>query len=415
MVSGTKITMETPHLSGYTPDQRPYELWAKTATQDITDPDHVDLNDFARQGADGGQIDPDCSMRAPASSTTSSRQLDLHKDIFLQTSTGYEARLNQAFVDIGKGTVASDEHVDVKLTNGTLTADRLRITDGGEVIRFEGNVVMHLDKLAMTTPRPACAAPSPRRQSRHARLRTSPPTQNDLHDEFFPRNDACGAPFGAGGAAARVALVAPCGRAQSTMQGVPNAMQGFSQNRDQPIQIEAASLEMRDKKKEATFSGNVKVVQGDTTMTSKTLVVFYDSEQAATGPPRRAAAKAGAKSAPMQSATPGPGGSSSIKRLEARGNVVVTQKDQVVTGETAVFDTKANLITMLGGVVLTQCKNVLRGDRLVVDMTTGVSRVESDSGRVQALLQAGSGGIGQPGHARLRRRPAIAGGAGKQK
>jgi lipopolysaccharide export system protein LptA len=61
--------------------------------------------------------------------------------------------------------------------------------------------------------------------------------------------------------------------AQSAVQGVPNAMQGFSQNRDQPIQIEAASLEMRDKKKEATFAGNVKVVQGDTTMTSKTLVV----------------------------------------------------------------------------------------------------------------------------------------------
>src|SRR5260370_11988882 len=65
--------------------------------------------------------------------------------------------------------------------------------------------------------------------------------------------------------------------AQSAVTGVPNAMQGFSQNRDQPIQIEAASLEMRDKKKEATFSGNVKVVQGDTTMTSKTLVVFYDA------------------------------------------------------------------------------------------------------------------------------------------
>ena len=62
--------------------------------------------------------------------------------------------------------------------------------------------------------------------------------------------------------------------AQSAVKGVPNAMQGFSQNRDQPIQIEAASLEMRDKKKEATFAGNVKVVQGDTTMTSKSLVVF---------------------------------------------------------------------------------------------------------------------------------------------
>jgi lipopolysaccharide export system protein LptA len=174
--------------------------------------------------------------------------------------------------------------------------------------------------------------------------------------------------------------------AQSAVTGVPNAMQGFSQNRDQPIQIEAASLEMRDKKKEATFSGNVKVVQGDTTMTSKSLVVFYDSTTAPGAPPP-ASSKA-AKSAPIQSATPGPGGSSSIRRLEARGSVVVTQKDQVVTGETAVFDTKANMVTMLGGVVLTQGKNVLRGDRLMVDMTTGVSRVESDSGRVQGLFQS---------------------------
>jgi lipopolysaccharide export system protein LptA len=196
-------------------------------------------------------------------------------------------------------------------------------------------------------------------------------------------------------------LLAGESSAQSTMTGVPNAMQGFSQNHDQPIQIEAASLEMRDKKKEATFSGNVKVVQGDTTMTSKVLVVFYESSGQGTAPAapapgantKAATKSAPAQSAPMQSSTPGPGGASSIKRLEAKGNVVVTQKDQVVTGDTAVFDTKTNLITMLGGggggaVVLTQGKNVLRGDRLLVDMTTGVSRVESDSGRVQGLFQS---------------------------
>jgi lipopolysaccharide export system protein LptA len=165
------------------------------------------------------------------------------------------------------------------------------------------------------------------------------------------------------------AVTAGCdAHAQSAVQGVPNAMQGFSQNRDQPIQIEAASLEMRDKKKEATFTGDVKVVQGDTAMKSKILVVFYDS--------------AGS----IKSATPGPGGSSSIRRLEAKGGVIVTQKDQVVTGATAVFDTKTNLITMQHDVVLTQCTNVMRGDRLVVDMTTGVSRVESDSGHVQGLF-----------------------------
>ena len=155
---------------------------------------------------------------------------------------------------------------------------------------------------------------------------------------------------------------------------------------------------MRDKKKEATFSGNVKVVQGDTTMTSKTLVVFYDSTPAAAPAAAAAANTKAAKSAPMPAAAPGPGGSSSIKRLEARGSVVVTQKDQVVTGETAVFDTRTNLITMLGGIVLTQGKNVLRGDRLMVDMTTGVSRVESDSGRVQGLFQSsGQGGPAIPG------------------
>lgn len=211
--------------------------------------------------------------------------------------------------------------------------------------------------------------------------------------------------FAAGFACAVFAFAMAPGEAasQSTVTGVPNAMQGFSQNRDQPIQIESVSLEMRDKKKEATFTGNVKVVQGDTTMTSKVLVVYYESSNQNAQPATPANAKtsgkspsasgksASAQSAPMQSSTPGPGGASSIRRLEAKGDVIVTQKDQIVTGESAVFDTKTNLITMMGGasgVVLTQGKNVLTGDRLLVDMTTGVSRVESDTGRVKGLFQS---------------------------
>nr|WP_244485585.1 LptA/OstA family protein [Bradyrhizobium tropiciagri] len=186
-------------------------------------------------------------------------------------------------------------------------------------------------------------------------------------------------------------------RGQGTASA-PNAMQGFAQNRNQPVKIEAAVLEMRDKKKEATFSGNVKVTQGDTTMTSKVLVVFYEDKS--TQPPATAPNSTAPKSPPPQSATPGPAGASSINRLEAKGDVVVTQKDQVVTGTTAIFDTKTNLITMLGGsgsqVVLTQCQNVVRGDRLLVDMTTGVSRVESDSGRVQAMVVQGQDCGGAP-------------------
>jgi len=153
VVSGTKITMESPHLSGYTPDRRPYELWAKTATQDVTDPDHVDLRTL-RAKVLMEDLTTTVTMDARNGLFDSKGQLlDLHKDIFLQSSSGYEARLSQAFVDIGKGTVTSEEHVDVKLLNGTLTSDRLRITGGGEVVRFEGNVVMNLDNM------PASEAP----------------------------------------------------------------------------------------------------------------------------------------------------------------------------------------------------------------------------------------------------------------
>ena len=94
--------------------------------------------------------------------------LDLHKDIFLQTTTGYEARLTQAHVDMVKNTVDSDQHVDVKLTNGTLTSDRLHIINGGEVVLFEGNVVMHLDHFddsAPAQPAPAEPPPPPREEA----------------------------------------------------------------------------------------------------------------------------------------------------------------------------------------------------------------------------------------------------------
>ncbi len=161
VVSGTKITMESPHLAGYTPDRRPYEVWAKTATQDVTDPDHVDLKTLRAKVL----MEDQSTVTLDALNglmDTKQQLLDLHKDIYLQTSTGYEAWLSQAFVDMGKGTVTSDEHVDVKWADGTVSADKLKITGGGEVVRFEGHVVMNIDKLPPpeSAPEPS-AAPAP--------------------------------------------------------------------------------------------------------------------------------------------------------------------------------------------------------------------------------------------------------------
>jgi lipopolysaccharide export system protein LptC len=143
VVSGTKITMESPHLAGFSPDRRPYELWAKAATQDLTDPDHVELNTLRAKVLmeDRSTV----TLDARSGRFDSKQQiLDLRQDIFLQSSTGYEAKLSQAQLDINKGLVTSEERVEVKLLNGTLVADRLRIINSGEVVRFEGNVVMNL-------------------------------------------------------------------------------------------------------------------------------------------------------------------------------------------------------------------------------------------------------------------------------
>src|SRR6202165_768897 len=174
VVSGTKITMESPHLSGYTPDQRPYEIWAKTATQDVTDPDHVELKTLRARVLMEDQATTITLDARNGLMDTKQQLLDLHKDIFLQSSSGYEARMSQAFVDIGKGTVSSEEHVDVKLLNGTLTSDRLRITGGGEVVRFEGNVVMNLDKLGDdgAPGQAATAPPAPEPAAHPARTRS---------------------------------------------------------------------------------------------------------------------------------------------------------------------------------------------------------------------------------------------------
>ena len=164
-------------------------------------------------------------------------------------------------------------------------------------------------------------------------------------------------------------------------KGQSNALQGFSENRNKPVQIEAASLEVREKEKKATFSGNVKVVQGDTTMLCRSLEVFYEQDAPGTGT--------------VKAAQPGPGGSQQISKLHASGGVKVTQKDQIATGETAHFDMRANTVTLNGNVTVIQGKNVMKGDRLVVDMTSGVSRVEG-KGPVSVLIDQESKGGASP-------------------
>lgn len=180
-------------------------------------------------------------------------------------------------------------------------------------------------------------------------------------------------------------------------QSVTSAFEGFSGRSNEPVNVEADNLEVREKDQAAIFSGNVQVVQGDSTLRSKQLTIFYYGDQ--NKPAAGAAGGQEQQARPTQGATSGPAGTPSapqgrdIRRLEAEGNVVVTSKDQKATGQRGVFDMPSNTVTLTGGVVVSQGENVIRGDRLHVDLTTQRSRIESaggGGGRVQGVFKPGN-------------------------
>ena len=145
VVSGTKITMEAPKLSGYTKDARSYELNARAAAQDITNPDVVELSDIRAkiEGRDGTPIN------LTAITGVYSRKsgiLKLTGDVVL-TTPSYEVNLQEAVVETQSSNVVSDKPVTVKMLQGVVDSKRLEVANGGEVIRFLGDVRMTLTNM----------------------------------------------------------------------------------------------------------------------------------------------------------------------------------------------------------------------------------------------------------------------------
>lgn len=143
VVSGTTITMESPRLSGFTPDKRAYELSARAAAQDLTNPNVVELNDLHAKV----ELEDKSTVQLDARKgvfDTKTEMLKLDEGIILRSSTGYEGHLQEAIVDIHAASVVSSKPVSLKLLNGTLDARNLAISEGGDVVRFDGGVSMEL-------------------------------------------------------------------------------------------------------------------------------------------------------------------------------------------------------------------------------------------------------------------------------
>jgi lipopolysaccharide export system protein LptA len=190
----------------------------------------------------------------------------------------------------------------------------------------------------------------------------------------------------------------PAGGAAAKPAEKSGMLAGFGSGSKEPIKIDSDKLDVYDKEGRAVFSGNVVAVQGESTIRCSVMVVFYEKNRGA-GAPRTAA--------PAQ-------GDSAIKKLDCAGPVTVVSKDQVATGDNAVYDKAGNKIIMTGNVSLSQGPNVTRGERLVYDVEAGVATVETaPGGRVKALFVPGSnngeGGAKSDGKAEAK--PAATGAA----
>ncbi|WP_134500707.1 LPS export ABC transporter periplasmic protein LptC [Microvirga pakistanensis] len=157
-VSGTNVTMEAPRLTGFKNDNRPYEVTASAATQDVRKPNFVELKDLrarivtddkgsvARLEANMGVLD------------TQKEQMNLNQGVRVTTNAGQEVQMISAFVDFKSGGVTSNEPVTVILGgNGRIEAEGLKVVDNGKVLSFKGRV--RTTFMPSTAPEPDAPAP----------------------------------------------------------------------------------------------------------------------------------------------------------------------------------------------------------------------------------------------------------------
>jgi len=146
-------------------------------------------------------------------------------------------------------------------------------------------------------------------------------------------------------------------------------------NSKSPVNVDANKLEYFDKEQKAVYSGGVVARQGDATMRATTLTVFFDKDSSPTG----------------GTATSG----NQLKRIEAAGPVTVIEKERVGTGDRGIYERAENKVYLIGNPTLSECGNVVKGDkdsRLIYDLTNNRAQI---SGRVSSTFIPGGGNCGE--------------------
>lgn len=150
-ISGTRITMEAPKLTGFTRDQRPYIVTAYSAAQDLTKPDIVELTDVTGHVEQPGRGLTEMQAKSGIYDIKA-EQIHLFGGVEFRASGGYVAKLRDAFVEVRKGRVVSNDPVDIVFPEGTLQASRVEIFEHGAKAVFDGGVTMTVKLPPPTKP-----------------------------------------------------------------------------------------------------------------------------------------------------------------------------------------------------------------------------------------------------------------------
>ena len=159
--SGNKIAMERPRLTGFRKDNRPYEVVATAASQDIRKPNVIELKDMRAKLAtdDAGGIAQLTSNSGIFD--TGKEHLDLSDNIRIWTSKGEEIFLQTASIDLKAGSAVSRDPVKVRTPTLTLDADGMEMADSGKTLVFTGRVRTRLIPSTDGGRKPAVAGSAP--------------------------------------------------------------------------------------------------------------------------------------------------------------------------------------------------------------------------------------------------------------
>ncbi len=156
-ITGGKVRMETPKLSGYRKDNRPYQVTAVNAFQEIKNPTQIELQSLTARI----QMEREGMVTVNAKTglfDTQKEKLRLVDDVKIRTESGHDMQMRVADVDFKSGTVVSKEPVKVSLGETTVDANTLDVKNNGELIVFEGRV------RAFIRNAPACTIAGPERE-----------------------------------------------------------------------------------------------------------------------------------------------------------------------------------------------------------------------------------------------------------